>query len=161
MQRAPVRQGFPVISENQPPQRSTFKNPLIYSSFLILILAAYVAWILLSRHQATRAYEERAEQAQAKKQRESDQAAIEQLGGNDLAIQMLYATPGIRRGETAQICYGVANARTVTLEPQSSKVWPSHNLCVDVKPVKTTTYTLTATGGDGKNVSQQVTVEVR
>jgi len=49
-------------------------------------------------------------------------AAIEQLGGNHLAIQMLYATPRIHRGETAQICYGVANAKTVTLEPQSGKV---------------------------------------
>ena len=76
-----------MLSENQPPERSVFKNPLMYSSVLILIVAAYVGWILVSRHQATRAYEERAERAQAKKQRESDQAAIEQLGGNDLAIQ--------------------------------------------------------------------------
>jgi hypothetical protein len=161
MQRALARQGWFMTPENRPPQRSIFKNPLVYSSLLILIVAAYVGWILLSRHQATRAYEERAEQVQAKKQRESDQAAIEQLGGNDLAIQMLYATPRIHRGETAQICYGVANAKSVTLEPQSSAVWPSHNLCVDVKPVKTTTYTLVATGANGQNVSQQVTVEVR
>jgi hypothetical protein len=149
-----------VISENQPSQKSIFKNPLVYSSLLILVVAAYVGWILLSRHQENRAYEQRAEQAQAQKQRESDQAAIEQLGGSDLAIQMLYATPKIGRGETAQICYGVANAKTVTLEPQSSKVWPSHNLCVDVKPLKTTTYTLVATAADGKSVSQQVTIEV-
>ena len=137
-----------------------FKNPLVYSCLLILVIAAYVGWILLSRRQENRAYEQRAEQAQAQKQRQSDQAAIEQLGGSDLAIQMLYATPQIHRQETAQICYGVANAKTVTLEPQSGKVWPSHNLCVDVKPLKTTTYTLTATGTDGKSVSQQITVEV-
>ena len=149
-----------MISENQPSQKSIFKNPLVYSSLLILVVAAYVGWILLSRHQENRAYEQRAEQAQAQKQRESDQAAIEQLGGSDLAIQMLYATPSIRRGETAQICYGVANAKTVTLEPQSGKVWPSHNLCVDVKPLKSTAYTLVATAADGKNVSQQVTIEV-
>lgn len=149
-----------MISENQPSAKSTFKNPLVYSSLLILVVVAYVGWIFLSRHQENRAYEQRAEQAQAQKQRESDQAAIEQLGGSDLAIQMLYATPRIRRGETAQICYGVANAKTVTLEPQSSKVWPSHNLCVDVKPLKTTTYTLVATAADGKSVSQQVTIEV-
>ena len=149
-----------MISENQPSAKSTFKNPLVYSSLLILVVVAYVGWILLSRRQENRAYEQRAEQAQAQKQRESDQAAIEQLGGSDLAIQMLYATPRIRRGETAQICYGLANAKTVTLEPQSSKVWPSHNLCVDVKPLKTTTYTLVATGADGKSVSQQVTIEV-
>lgn len=150
-----------MISENQPSAKSIFKNPLVYSSLLILVVVAYVGWIFLSRHQENRAYEQRAEQAQAQKQRESDQAAIEQLGGSDLAIQMLYATPRIRRGETAQICYGVANAKTVTLEPQSSKVWPSHNLCVDVKPLKTTTYTLMATAADGKSVSQQVTIEVR
>lgn len=149
-----------MISENQPSAKSTFKNPLVYSSLLILVVVAYVGWIFLSRHQENRAYEQRAEQAQAQKQRESDQAAIEQLGGSDLAIQMLYATPRIRRGESGQICYGVANAKTVTLEPQSSKVWPSHNLCVDVKPLKTTTYTLVATAADGKSVSQQVTIEV-
>ena len=150
-----------MIPENQPSQQSIFKNPLAYSSLLFLIVAAYIGWILLSRHRANRAYEQRAQQAQAQKQRENDQAAIEQLGGSDLAIQMLYATPGIHRGETAQVCYGVANAKTVSLEPQSGKVWPSHNRCVDVKPLKTTTYTLMATGTDGKSVSQQVTVEVR
>ena len=149
-----------VISENQPPQKSSFRNPLVYSSCLILIVAAYVGWILLSRHQTNRAYQQRAEQARAQKQRENDQAAIDQLGGSELAIQMLYATPRIQRGESAQICYGVANAKTVTLQPQSSQVWPSHNLCVDVKPSKTTTYTLVATATDGKSVSQQVTVEV-
>src|SRR5258707_7447445 len=94
----------------QTPQKSPFRNPLLYSSVLILIVALYVDWILLSRGQENRAYQQRAEQAQAKKQREADQAAIEQLGGSELAIQMLYATPKIRRGETAQICYGVANA---------------------------------------------------
>jgi len=149
-----------MISEKQSPQKNIFKNPFVYSSLLILIVAAYVGWIIFSRHQDTRAYDKRAADAQEKKRREQDQAAIEQLGGSQLAIQMLYAPPRIHRGETAQVCFGVANARTVTLQPQNSQVWPSHNLCVDVKPAKTTTYTLTATGADGKSVSQQVTVEV-
>jgi len=125
------------------------------------MVALYVGWVLLSRRQEDRVYQRRAEEAQAKKQREADQAAIEQLGGSELAIQMLYATPRIARGETAQICFGVANAKSVTLEPQSNPVWPSHSLCVDVKPIKTTTYKLTATGADGKSVSQVVIVEVR
>jgi hypothetical protein len=149
-----------MLSEQQAPQKSILKNPFLYSALLILIVAAYVGWILLSRHLDNRAYERRAADAQSKKQREQDQATIEQLGGSDLSIQMLYATRQIQRGESAQVCYGVANAKSVTLEPQSSAVWPSHNLCVDVKPVKTTTYTLTATGADGKSVSQQVRIEV-
>jgi hypothetical protein len=149
-----------MISESKPQRKSMYKNPLVYSLLLLLIVAAYVGWIMLSRRQENRAYEQHAEQAQAKKQREQDQAAIEQLGGRDLAIQMLYATPKIRRGETAQVCFGVANAKTVSLEPQTNQVWPSHNLCVDVKPTKTITYTLTATGANGKSISQQVAVEV-
>jgi len=141
--------------------KSVLKNPFVYTSLAILIVAAYVVWIMLSRHIASRAYEERIRNQQAEKQRQSDQAAIDQLGGSELAIQMLYATPQIRHGETAQVCFGVANAKSVTLEPQTNPVWPSHNLCIDVKPKKTTTYTLTASGADGKSVTQQVTVAVK
>jgi hypothetical protein len=141
--------------------KSVLKNPFVYTSLALLVVAIYVVWIFLSRHLADRAYQERIRSQQAEKQRASDQAAIEQLGGGELAIQMLYATPEIGRGETAQVCFGVANAKSVTLEPQSNPVWPSHNLCVDVKPKKTTTYTLTATGADGKAVTQQVTVAVK
>ena len=151
-----------MMSEQNPtPQKSLIKNPLVYSCAVILIVALYVGWVLLSRRQEDRAYEHRADEAQSKKQREADQAAIEQLGGSELAIQTLYATPRIARGETAQICFGVANAKSVTLEPQSNPVWPSHSLCVNVKPIKTTTYKLTATGADGKSVAEEVKVEVR
>ena len=152
-----------MLTENRNSTRtkSILKNPLVYTSLAILVVAIYIVWVLFSRHIANRNYEERIRTQQAEKQRQNDQAAIEQLGGNELAIQMLYATPQIHRGETAQICFGVANAKSVKLEPQDNPVWPSHNLCVDVKPKKTTTYTLTATGSDGKSVSQQVSVAVR
>ena len=142
-------------------QNNVFKSPLAYSFFLILAVVAYVVWIFLSRYGEDRAYQQRIRNERAEKQRASDRAALEQLGGSELSIQMLYAPAEIRRGETAQICYGVANAKSVTLEPQTNPVWPSHDLCVDVKPIKTTTYTLTATAADGKSVSQQVTVAVR
>jgi hypothetical protein len=151
-----------MLPENRRSDRqNVLKNPLAYSSFLILAVVLYVGWIFFSRHREDRAYLERIRNERAEKQRASDQAALSQLGGSELSIQMLYAPAEIRRGETAQICYGVANAKSVTLTPQSSPVWPSHNLCVDVKPAKTTTYTLTATGADGKSVSQQITVAVR
>ena len=142
-------------------KKSFFKSPLAYSSLLILAVALYVTWTFLSRHSEDRAYEQRIRNEQAQKQRTADQATIEQLGGSELAIQMLYATPEIRHGETAQVCFGVANAKSVTLEPQPNPVWPSHNLCVDVKPAKSTTYTLTATGADGKSITGQVTVTVK
>jgi hypothetical protein len=87
---------------------------------------------------------------------------VEQLGGKELAIQNFYATPGlVRRGETVQICYGVANAKTVTLEPQSNPVWPSYARCVDVKPARTTTYTLTIADASGNIKTQTLEVKVR
>jgi len=143
------------------PKKSPFRNPLTYTSLLLLAAALYTGWTLYSRRHEARAYDERAERQRAQQQHARDQAAVEQLGGSELAIETLYATPEVGRGEAAQICYGVANAKSVTLEPQSNPVWPSHTRCVDVKPAKTTTYTLTVTGADGKTLSREVTVKVR
>jgi hypothetical protein len=148
-------------NQNPTPEKSLLKNPLALFPLLLLVAALYLGWIFFSRHREDQQYNQRVHAEQAQKQRAADQATIQQLGGNDLAIQMLYATPEVRRGQTAQVCFGVANAKSVALDPQSSPVWPSHNLCVDVKPAKTTTYTLTATAADGKSLTQQVTVAVR
>jgi hypothetical protein len=148
-------------NQNRTPEKSLLKNPLALFPLLVLVAALYLGWVFFSRHREGQQYNRRVRDEQAQKQREADQATIQQLGGSDLAIQMLYATPEIRRGQTAQVCFGVANAKSVTLEPESSPVWPSHSLCVDVKPAKTTTYTLTATAANGKFLTQQVTVFVR
>src|SRR2546425_543805 len=130
-------------SEQAP--KSVFKNPLLYSSIVLLIAIIIVGWILFSRWQQNRQIDRQTAQERAQKQHDSDRAALEQFGGNELAIQALYANPGIvARGESAQLCYGVANAKTVTLEPQPNPVWPSHARCVDVTPKKDTVYTLTA-----------------
>src|SRR5438046_8391600 len=84
------------------------------------------------------------------------------MGGKELAIQNFYAIPGvIRSGQSVQVCYGVANAKTVKLEPQSNPVWPSYARCVEVTPAKTTTYTLTITGAAGDTKSQSLVVTVR
>jgi hypothetical protein len=75
---------------------------------------------------------------------------------------MFYANPGaIRRGESAQLCYGVANAKAVKLEPQSNPVWPSLSRCVEVAPAKTTIYTLTIEDAAGNTKSQTLEVKVR
>ncbi|MBZ5700612.1 MAG: hypothetical protein LAN84_02055 [Acidobacteriia bacterium] len=61
----------------------------------------------------------------------------------------------------AQLCYGVANAKKVTLEPPVGPVWPSYSRCLDVSPTKDTTYTLTVEDGQGHSMSQTVTLQVR
>jgi hypothetical protein len=145
-----------------PQTKPLFKNPFIYSGLVLVIVAAYVLFVLFSRYESNRAYQRQNEKRAAEQQRESDRNAIEQLGGSDLAIRAFYIAPAeIRRGGTAQICYDVANAKTVTLDPPAGEVWPSHNRCLDVSPAKTTAYTLTIADSAGKSASQTVELKVQ
>ena len=45
--------------------------------------------------------------------------------------------------------------------PQPNPVWPSYARCVDVKPAKTTTYTLTIDDGAGNTKTQALEVKVQ
>jgi hypothetical protein len=135
-----------------------FRNPLLYTSFLLAIAALYVGWVFFSRRQDRREFEEKA----AAKKREEDRRAVEMMGGNRFEILTFYASPGaIHRGETAQVCYGVSNTKTVRLEPQSNPVWPSLARCVDVAPKKDTTYTLSIEDGNGNTKTATLTIQVR
>ena len=143
-------------------EKSALKNPFLYSWAALAIAALVVGWILFSRWQENRDIEKRAKEERTQKQQEQDRITIEQLGGKELAIQNFYASPGaIRRGETVQLCYGVANAKSVKLEPQASPVWPSYSRCVDVTPAKSTTYTLTIADAAGNTRTESLEVKVR
>jgi hypothetical protein len=141
--------------------KSVFKNPSLYSSIVLVVVAVVVGWILFSRWSDNKQIERQAAQQKQEKQHESDRVALDQMGGKTLDIQAFYANPGaVHRGETVQLCYGVANAKTVKLEPQENPVWPSYSRCVDVKPTKTTTYTLTIDDGAGNTKTQSLEVKV-
>jgi len=146
----------------KPRAKSPFKNPLLYSSLLVGIALIVVSWILYSRWQEDRSIERRTREEASRKQLENDRIALEQLGGKELAIQSFYASPGaIHKGESVQLCYSVANAKIVKLEPQPNAVWPSYARCVNVSPAKTTTYTLTISDSSGNTKSQTLQVNVR
>jgi hypothetical protein len=150
-----------MLPDSKPESRPARKNPLLYSSVAVAIALLYVGWVFFSRWHENRAFDQKAKEEAAQKQRENDRASVEQLGGNEFAIQMFYASPGvIQRGDSARLCYGVSNAKTVKLEPQSNPVWPSHSRCVEVAPTKTTTYTLTIEDAAGNTKFQTVEVKV-
>jgi hypothetical protein len=145
-----------------PSQKSALKNPYLYSGIVFLAVLAYVAFVLISRRESNRAFERRSAEKAAEQQRAEDRTVIDQLGGSDLAIRSLYISPNtIHHNETAQLCYDVDNAKTVTLDPPIAEVWPSHTRCFDVSPKKTTDYTLTIADSAGKTASQTVHLEVR
>jgi hypothetical protein len=151
-----------MFTDAQPPDAKPKKiltNPLLYSSAIVALVLLVVVWVMASRWLENRRIEHTTRQEQVQKQRENDVRAVESLGGNELAIQSFYASPGaIRRGEAAQLCYDVSNAKDVKLDPP---VWPSHSRCMSVSPKKNTTYTLTIADAAGNTKTARLQVTVR
>ena len=146
----------------QSPRKSPLKNPFLYSAVSIITVSAYIGFVMLSRYQSNRELERHNTEEQAEQRREEDRRAVEQLGGAELAIRSFYIAPAIiPRGDSADLCYDVANAKTVKLDPPEGAVWPSHSRCLKLSPKKTTTYTLTITDSSGKTASQSVELKVR
>jgi hypothetical protein len=143
------------------PHKSPWRNPFLYSGAVLACVAIYMGFVLITRYESNRDFERRNTAQRAEQQREDDRRAVEQLGGSELAIRSLYVAPrAIHRGEKAQLCYDVANAKTVTLDPPEGEVWPSHSRCVDLAPKKTTTYTLTVADASGQTATQSVELRV-
>jgi len=68
---------------------------------------------------------------------------------------------GVARGDrTVELCYRVANAERVTVNPAEAPATDEPAGCFLVSPSSTTTYTLTAHGAGRRTASKQVIVEV-
>jgi hypothetical protein len=148
-------------TQGKPPAKTVLKNPLLYSSVVVGIALLVVLWILFSRWPENLSIERRSREEKSRRQLENDRLALEQLGGNELAIQSFYASPGaIHKGDSVQLCYGAANAKTVKLEAQPNAVWPSYARCVSVSPAKSTTYTLTIGDASGNTKTRSIQVKV-
>jgi len=147
---------------SRPSPKSLFKNPLLYSSLIVAIALLIVLWILFSRWQENRSIERRASEESARKQLENDRITLEQLGGKDLAIQSFYASPGaVHKGENLQLCYGVANAKTVKLaSPSQIRSGPPTRAASAYHHKKPQpTLTISDASGNIKTQSLQVKVE--
>jgi hypothetical protein len=131
--------------------------------FLIFAIAFGIALLYVAGVFYNRLQQDRAIAAQrAERQREQDEQAVEFMGGDRFEILNFYASPGvIHRGDSADLCYGVSNAKSVALAPPDGSVWPAFSHCLQVSPRKTTTYTLTATSNSGETKTATVQIEVR
>jgi hypothetical protein len=124
---------------------------------VVVVVAGYVGWVFYSRWDDNRRIQAEA----AAKKRDEAQRAVDAMGGDRFEILMFYASPGrIHRGESSMLCYGVSNAKTVSIEPKSGAVWPSLSRCLTVSPEKTTTFTLTAQDAAGNSKTQSLEIEM-
>lgn len=63
-------------------------------------------------------------------------------------------------GSPAELCYEVTGARTLEIKPDVGKVEPVDKGCRTVKPTRTTTYELAATGTDDQTVTKEAIVNI-
>ena len=116
----------------------------------ITLVALYLGWTGISRHLANRP---------AAPPKPAPNPATD--FGTSLKILQFYANVfEITEGERAILCYGVANARSVRLEPPVENIKPRLNRCFWVEPARTTTYKLQAEGHRGETATEAFTIKV-
>ena len=143
--------------EDQPPRKGSLRLRHITAVAFIAALL-YVGWVFFSRWEANRELVAR----QARQQAQEDARTVQAMGAEKLEIRGFYPDPAyIERGQSAQLCYGVSDARDVRIEPHVDNVWPSYSRCVTVSPAQDTTYTLIATDAAGHSVTSKTTLHVR
>jgi hypothetical protein len=147
------------LAQTEHDQYPVLRKLLPFTTAALIIAVLYVGWIFLSRWQESRTLREKAQQQQVEDARKT----VAAYGDGRVKIMNFTISPGLLgRGEKANLCYGVSNAKTVTIEPKPDEnVWPSLARCVEASPKQTTTYTLTATDGAGHTEQQALTVQVR
>jgi hypothetical protein len=124
-------------------------------AIMVAFFVAYTGWTLLNRYMSDARWAHRHDSEEAARAA----AFLKLYGGDDLRILQFYAREGSpTEGESTLLCYGVLNAKAVTLEPALEGVGPSLNRCLAIAPEKGTRYTLTAEGADGRTVSASLDV---
>ncbi|MBV9400025.1 MAG: hypothetical protein JO062_18755 [Bryobacterales bacterium] len=134
---------------------------LPYSTAAVVIAAAYAGWVMYSRYTGARAAERNAE----KRTLEHDIVAggqIQAQFGDELKILNFAADTAVTHpGGRVLLCYGVANAVSLKIEPEIEPLKPAMTRCIEAFPKKTTTYTLTAADASGHLVNAALTINVK
>lgn len=128
-----------------------------FTWMLAVLIALYLGWTFYVRWSDNRAFRQRMEEFNT-----SQETTISKsYGGGELTILGFYATPpAVHPGETAQLCYSVASAESVRIEPHVDNVWPSISRCVTVTPTEETIYKLIAQDAEGNTKTVETTVEI-
>jgi hypothetical protein len=147
---------MPDDSQRQP--KTIFHKLLPYTTVAMLLAMLYAGWTFYSRHQdSVKMQQEIDEKQQAARKKVVDQVFG---SGEILFSNFSIDTAQLKRGETARLCYGVENAKTLKLDPPVEDIKPSYHHCVEIAPKKTTTYTITADDGAGHTKSLSLEVKV-
>jgi hypothetical protein len=131
---------------------------LPYTTFALILAAAYTGWTFYSRYSAGQEASEKARETEA----QQDQETVNRFGGGKLRILSFYASPHlVSPGQRVLVCYSVVNATEVSITPEIEPIKPSVTRCLEVFPKESTTYTLKARDAAGAEATQKASVVVR
>jgi hypothetical protein len=137
------------------------RRVLPYTTAAVVVAALYSGWIMYSRYSAASEAVQRVEQQNRRREIENGRQ-IESYLGDELKILSFAADKAVTTpGGRILLCYGVANAASVKIEPELEPVRPAVTHCLEAFPKRTTTYTLTATDANGKLVDASLQIAVR
>ena len=153
-----------MLNGYEPERKPMSANQKLWLGFsaALVILLCYVGWIFYSRLHENHAINEEVTAERKEKDQRDAAATVESLGGSEFKIISFYASPGdIHRGDTVTMCYGVSNAKSVSIDPPIGETWPSVSRCMQITPKKTTKYTFTADDGKGTTKTAELTIVVK
>lgn len=133
---------------------------LPYTTAAVVLAAFYTAWTFYSRYQVRQEAERRAQQKAAQSEIESGKFASRILDGGLKILNFAADTGVVAPGGRVLLCYGVANADRVRIDPQIKPLKPAVSYCLEAFPQKTTTYKLTAEDRQGSSASASLTIRV-
>ncbi len=134
-----------------------FRSVLPITTVALVLAAGYTGWIMYSRHSDAREAQEQLDAREAAR----DRKIVEEYGGDKVTILNFSASDAVvHTGHRVGLCYGVANAARVKIEPGVEPLKPELIYCTQAFPKKTTTFTLTAEDQAGQSVSASLTVRV-
>ena len=136
---------------------SLIRKLLPYTSATLVLALLYLGWTFYSRWNNSRSIQQAAEAEKAK----ADAQIVQRYAG-ELKILSFYTPSGtIRPGEKTLLCYGVASAVKVRIEPGVEPLKPSLSRCTEVSPAKDTLYTISAEDQFGHSATESLTIQVR
>jgi hypothetical protein len=153
-----------MLNGYEPEHKPMSANQKLWLGFsaALVILLCYVGWIFYSRWHENHAINAEVTAERKEKDQRDAAATVESLGGSEFKIISFYASPGdIHRGDTVTMCYGVSNAKSVSIDPPIGETWPSVSRCMQITPKKTTKYTFTADDGKGTTKTAELTIVVK
>jgi hypothetical protein len=138
---------------------SVIRRILPFTTVGVILAVIYVGYVFYSRWSENREAQEKARQHEVTEA----QKTIDAYGGGHVKVLNFTIGPSVvHRGEKVTICYGVSNAKTVSIDPKpQGDTWPSLSRCVEAFPTNDTTYTITAKNEKGETDTQSLSIKIQ